>query len=632
MSIIAGSVNFTSSEALLTNPFGSSFEHYKYDYRKNWADNAAFFSYWHQTVSPESKREMQPLIYGDLVLVADLRLDNRNDLIDILPDVDSSLPDGVLVMKSYLKWGEECVEHLIGGFAFAIWDKRRKTLFCARDHVGQKSLFFYEGKGNFQYQFIFCTSPVGILNHPNVSKDIDPKGVFDILMGRLCNEETGTLFEGISRLAAGFCLKTDGKTQRTWRYWKPERGTTIRFSNDRDYVERYRELLEQSIKACVNTDRPVSSFLSGGLDSSSVSCVAHDLLKKSDRKLITTSFILPDNEEGVDERAFIDSILREKDFEHFYINRESVGFRECLQGVFETYKGFPFTSHSYYHKLLPRLAEKNVAVHLCGFGGDQVASYHSRWVIEELILSGRWTAVWKVLKSIDNEKNCAPFRLLLRSLQKIMQTARPNNLSNEWYEKRTDRRMVLPTLANSLGNRERVLHKPSLHSLPALRTVADDMYQAMQYQGTSVVIETIANKFLPYGIEYRTPLTDIRLIEYCMSVPAEQHYVGRKRSLIRRATEGIVPDNIRLAHNKHQGSTPNLFNALWDEKEHLTQELKNCSSINEVSSLIDISRLRKCLDSEIVIKSEKAKIYRNVELALYLTWFHNHFKSSVNPK
>lgn len=625
MSIIAGSVDFSSNPDAQANIFSDCFAKFKHAYHKRWQDKSVSLRYWHQSISPSSEGEVQPLLDDELVLVGDLRLDNRTELIKKLGGLSSSSTDSEMVLAAYRKWQGQCVNHLVGGFAFAIWDRRLKSLFCARDQMGQKPLFYCEANDGYDHCFMFCTSPAGILNHSRSSSDIDPQGVFNILMGRTCNEETSTLFSGIKRLAAGFCLRVNHTGIELKRYWEPEPVRSIRFADDREYVEGFNEKLEQAVESCINTDFPVSSFLSGGLDSSTVACMAHKKLQQNSRRLISTTFVLPDNEDGVDEKTYVDSILAENDFDHFYVTRENVGFRECLHNSQELYGGYPHTSHAYFNNLLPALVERNVGVHLCGYGGDQVASYHGMWVFEQLLLEGRWIAMLNLLKSTSNGRLRSGAKTIFRTLVNIMQATVPDSRNRDWYDRKIARRMILPDLANRPGYRENVLRRASFDVYPFPWKITDVMKRFIQYDRTSVTLETLSNTFLPYGIEYRTPLTDIRLIDYCMSLPPEQFYLGGKRGLMRRSIQGLVPEHIRLAHNKQQGSTPNLFLGLWQEKDQLVEDLNNCAHINDISKLLDIPRIKRQLEKNSVNERDRPKLYRNLELALYISWFKNHF-------
>ncbi len=115
--------------------------------------------------TPESLMEKQPLVdrTGNLVLTADARIDNRGELISALRLNDSpveKITDSALILAAYAEWGNQCPEKLIGDFAFAIWDKRKQVLFCARDHMGVKPFYYYYEPGKF---FAFASEIKGLL-------------------------------------------------------------------------------------------------------------------------------------------------------------------------------------------------------------------------------------------------------------------------------------------------------------------------------------------------------------------------------------------------------------------------------------------------------------------------------------
>jgi asparagine synthase (glutamine-hydrolysing) len=624
MSIIAGSVDFSPNRAIGNGFSKKYFDGFVYDRYGEWHDAPVYFSYWHRDVSPQSCDDKQPLNVGDHLLIADIRLDNRDELVAKLSGVDASSPDSELLLAAYYMWGSYCVNYLLGAFAFAIWDKRTETLFCARDQMGQKPLYYSEISEMAGSFFSFCSSPTGLLKHPKVKKGTSPEGIFNVLMGRECNELSETVFSGVKRLAAGFYLQVDRSGSRLRRYWEPSPGKDIRYACDQDYADDFKERFNESVQACINTSWPVSSFLSGGLDSSTVACTADRMLKQNGRKLITASFVLPEEEKGIDEREQIEQILAVNKFDHSYITKEGLSFTEGLQKSFQLYQGFPCLLHAYYLNLLPALYDRDVRVHLCGYGGDQVASYHGMWVLEQLFLEGRWSTLYALLRTHSQNK---PIRMLLNTFKSIFKAALPDLRDEKWYLQKTQKKLILKGLANRSGFREKVLNTSSLQSRLFPSKASDIMRRLIQYDKTSVRLEQISAVYLPFGIEYRTPLNDIRLIQYCMSIPPEQLLIGQKRSLMRRAAKGIIPESIRLGHNKHQGSLPNLFDLMWEDRDKLVEQLQNCGKEEEIQSLIDFNKLDHYLNQQQVPESIKPKLFRNVQMALFLAWHRNNVAS-----
>ncbi|MFN2407654.1 MAG: asparagine synthetase B [Pyrinomonadaceae bacterium] len=203
----------------------------------------------------------------DTWITADARIDGW-------PDTD--LTDVERIVCAYETWGDECVEHLIGDFAFAIWDKRRKRLFCARDHFGVKP-FFYSRVGN---SFIFSSTLNVLRRDARVSDDLNETAVNDYLEHGLNQDLSTTIFRDIQRLPGGHTLTIANGSVTTRRYWTPEIKNEVRFRDPQSYVERFNELLTAATKDRLRTNR-VSISMSGGLDSTSLAVIARDLLQET---------------------------------------------------------------------------------------------------------------------------------------------------------------------------------------------------------------------------------------------------------------------------------------------------------------------------------------------------------------
>lgn len=180
------------------------------------------------------------------------------------------------VVEAYEKWGERCVEHLIGEFAFAIWDERERKLFCARDHFGVKP-FFFARAGN---EFVFSSALNVLRLDPRVSDELNETAVGDYLAFGWNQELSTTIFRDIQRLPAAHTLTVsvaDGAI-RMRRYWEPVVEDEIRFRDSQSYVDRFTELLTIAVRDRIDTKR-VSISMSGGLDSTSLAVIARDLLQ-----------------------------------------------------------------------------------------------------------------------------------------------------------------------------------------------------------------------------------------------------------------------------------------------------------------------------------------------------------------
>src|SRR5215208_4389062 len=167
---------------------------------------------------------------ADTWIAADARIDDC---------AAATLTDVERIVHAYEKWREECVEHLIGDFAFGIWDRRTRRLFCARDHFGVKP-FFYSRVAN---SFIFSNTLNVLRLDRRVSDELNETAVDDYLQQGLNQDLSTTIFRDIQRLPAGHTLTLANGSLTTHRYWTPSIKNEIRFRDPQSYVERLDELL-----------------------------------------------------------------------------------------------------------------------------------------------------------------------------------------------------------------------------------------------------------------------------------------------------------------------------------------------------------------------------------------------------
>jgi asparagine synthase (glutamine-hydrolysing) len=186
--------------------------------------------------------------------------------------------DVELILRAYDRWGEQCVEHLLGDFAFAIWDGRKRRLFCARDHFGVKPFYYAHVSGNF----VIINTLNCVRMHPAVSNKLDDQAIGDFLLFGFNQDLATTTFADIKRLpAAHYLTWSDGKVQVT-RYWKLRAEGNISYNRASEYIERFEELLREAVDDRLRADR-VCVSMSGGIDSPAIAAVAKASLAKQFR-------------------------------------------------------------------------------------------------------------------------------------------------------------------------------------------------------------------------------------------------------------------------------------------------------------------------------------------------------------
>jgi asparagine synthase (glutamine-hydrolysing) len=227
--------------------------------------------------SRESVRELQPANLGEQFwITADARIDCRDELNRKFekaePNYRRVTTDSELILQAYALWGEECVRHLRGDFAFAIWDARRKTLFCARDQFGLKP-FYYAEVGEV---FIFSNTLNCVRMHPEVSDELNDRAIGDFLLFGLNCEPTTTTFRDIRRLPPAHRLSVSAEGVRIQQYWSAPTHGTIRYRHADEYVEHFQYLLQAAVADRLRIDR-AGILLSGGLDSAALAASAREI-------------------------------------------------------------------------------------------------------------------------------------------------------------------------------------------------------------------------------------------------------------------------------------------------------------------------------------------------------------------
>jgi len=272
------------------------------DDQATWVDGPVGFGHTLLRTTFESEHEHQPCsLDGQMWITADARIDDRANLVAKLVghgrQASLSVPDVELILHAYHVWGERCVDHLLGDFAFAIWDGREQRLYCARDHFGVKP-FFYARVDNC---LVFSNTLKCVRLYPAVSERLNDLAIADFLLFSYIQEPAATAFADIQRLPAAHCLTCQEDGPRLRHYWTLPVDGRIRYRQAGEYVERFTELLSTSVRDRLRTSR-VAIMMSGGLDSTSIAATARDLLSKRAQPFDLRAFtmvydrLIPDQE------------------------------------------------------------------------------------------------------------------------------------------------------------------------------------------------------------------------------------------------------------------------------------------------------------------------------------------------
>ena len=300
--------------------------------------------------TPESLHEQLPLVNpvrlgsrvglssygvnerGKLILTADARIDNREELmaaLDLTGDPEREISDSELILSAYERWGECCSEKLLGDFAFAIWDGRRQHLFLARDHFGVKPIYYYRSSR----VFVFASEIKALLCVPEVPRRLNEARVADYLVPMM-DDRVVTFYKEIFRLPPGHSMIVGREEVPARPYWALDPSHEVRYRSDGEYAEAFCQLFTEAVRCRLRSAFPVGSMLSGGLDSSSVVCMARALLRENgNQRLHSFSAIFEDVPE-CDERPFINAILAQGGLEPHFVHADRISPLADLDRVF----------------------------------------------------------------------------------------------------------------------------------------------------------------------------------------------------------------------------------------------------------------------------------------------------------
>ncbi|MEM7665241.1 MAG: asparagine synthase-related protein [Pseudomonadota bacterium] len=529
--------------------------------------------------TPEALVEQLPLTDGasGCTITADARLDNRGDLLTQLglADATRTIGDGELILLAYLQWGKECLDHLRGDFAFAIWDARSEELFCARDQVGMRQLIYAHKPGEL---FAFATEPHALLRHPDIPAEVNEARIADFLEGFEARDLTSTFFTGLHRLPPAHALVLNGEELRIWRYWQLKAPPMLHLPDDDAYADAFLEVFTEAVRARLRSSTPVGSMLSGGMDSGSVSAVAARLLKESDQAPLRTYSAIRDDPECVESRTIrsalaIDHIeplfVSLEEFEKFRADLERLT-RECAE---------PFDSHmTLLRAVYLRAHRDGVKVMLDGVGGDTTLASEEmirRYLDQGLFLQA-WREVagerrfwgpeagsWKVfLKGLA--RAFAPEALLKRRRSRPKQQRSENTEQDSPITPEFAERIDIQALREQ--NAAHIAKPSDPDARKAKRALHPYVVVARErYDRTASAL----------AIEPRDPFLDIRVLEFCLSLPQEQlQKDGWPKIVLRRAMGGILPDAVRWRVGKeHLGWE--FTKALWSDGPNIGDHPKN---------------------------------------------------------
>ena len=564
--------------------------------------NVAFVFCLHQ-LTPEDLFEQQPLVFANrFVMLFDGRIDNRQELSEILNIAASDLhltPDSMIAMRLFNRWGEQAFERILGDFAIIVMDLQDGHLICARDQMGSRVLHYHLSAT----RFAVATNPETLFALSWVPRIYSKDKIGDTLVNRGLNGET-TYYQEIFRVPSGSIVRVRNSSLSKTRFWNADNIPDVRFKHDHEYVEAFEERLRAAVKVRLRSARAPCATITGGLDSSSISVIAADMLAANGNRLDTFTAVpeagfIKEDTRGIyfDETPYVRQIaaLNGNINPHFVPPSKS----PILEQIAEEMRvgGFPGAGTLNGLWIMDIYAAARSLGHNVMLGGEMgntTMSCSGRGLFPELLRRGRWFKLFGEIASsgfrwrqMVRHYTVAPFvpTSIFRIYKRLRRGAKP-----PWY----DYSAIQPDFAARSGILDRAAREYSPFDAPPPRD--SRLSRINDFHGFCEMADWFGKVRAAYGIDTRSPAADRRLFEFCIGIPNDQYRrKGRERWLIKRMMQGRLPDPV-LSNTKRGAQAADWFLRMTRERKQIAAEVKRLTGNPEVSSIIDLQRISEALD------------------------------------
>ncbi|MDD4316394.1 MAG: asparagine synthase (glutamine-hydrolyzing), partial [Clostridia bacterium] len=446
----------------------------------------------------------------------------------------SGRSDTEVLLKAYVRWGADCLQKLNGIYAFAVWEKRSKTLFAARDRAGVKPFFFYEYNGGL----VFASEIKTLLASGAVPAEVDKYGLYQMLLlgpGRTCG--CGCI-KGIKELLPGEYLTYDENGLKRSFYWKLT--AQPHTDNTQETVEKTRYLITDAVTRQLVSDVPLACFLSGGLDSSIISYIAAKKYKEEGRQLTTYSVDFEDNDKYFESNGFqpssdnkyIDIMSKAIDSFHSYIVLDNIAVADSLEeaAVARDLPGMADIDSSLL--LFCRQIKQKNTVCVSGECADELFGGYPWYHNAEILFTEAFP--WSNATALRK-------KLFVNGL--LGGDSEDFVLSE--YHKTVD---LVEYLPGEDKKARRMREMFALNFYWFMQTLLDRKDRMSMYS----------------GLEVRVPFCDHRLVEYAFNMPWKiKSLNGREKGVVRSAFAGSLPKEIT---ERKKSPYPKTFNPVFFER------------------------------------------------------------------
>lgn len=499
---------------------------------------------------------------GTVWLVFNGEIYNYLELMPILQEkgyVFRSKTDTEVIIHAYEEWGEQCVERFNGMWAFAIWDSAQEKLILSRDRFGVKPLYYYwSNRGLY-----FASEIKSIVAVSSEAKRPNYSYLYHFLPAGALDDGEETCFQDVKQVLPAHSIVFHKAVSRRVNYWRYD-STTMKAKYDySNPAETLREILADSVRLRLRSDVPVGTCLSGGLDSSSIVCLASQML---DHPVKTFSCLYEDPE--CNERPFVEAVNRHAQTDAYPVCPTGDDLFDVLPKIV-WHQGEPTAGPGLYSQWhVMAAAHGKVKVLLDGQGGDELlAGYHTYFdaylasLIRDLIRTRRPIYISTFLRAMKEIRSVTTDPVVSRQVQRFL----PGVLASLVRKATSLVRRVDPTMLTvappvihddlraQVQGREIVREQPRQFD----NELNDMLYWHLVRQSIPALLHYEDRNSMAFSIEARTPFLDYRLVEYSLGLPYEVKMKdGVTKHILRQAMNRDLPPVVRDRKDKKGYPTP----------------------------------------------------------------------------
>jgi asparagine synthase (glutamine-hydrolysing) len=567
MSIQAGIWNFNGKpvDRKLLSDISDSLKHQGPDGESCHVDGSIALLYRPFHTTAESRREKQPYAsHRGFILTWDGRLDNREVLIaDLRNDLDASPTDLEIFAAAFDRWETDCFRRIVGDWAVSIWKPEQRELLFAADYMAIRHIFYY--LKNDQIWWSTELSPLVLLSGDKFHIEDD------YIAGYFAHDPDAHLtpFREIREVPPGQFVRIRNRGVSVERFWRFSPRSRVRYKTDTEYEEHFRHLFRHAVRRRLRSDSPILAELSGGLDSSSIVCMADDIIANKEEQIarLDTISYYDNTEPNGDDSIYFPKIEQKRGRVGIHIDGSKVGSSpaslQCSE--FCPLPGALGTGQNIGDERAAVVRDGRYRAVLSGLGGDEFMGGvpDPRAHLGDLIMQFKLVSLAKQLTAWSLVKRRPWIHLLWQSAIEVLPASLGKYLVKE--------AKVEPWIRKDFAKRTRL----------AIRRVGVDEYFGLWLPNRRSCVAGVlrmASKLAKYTPpisaleEGRFPYLDQNLIEFILSIPANQLLrPGERRSLMRRSLAGIVPEEILSRRSKQVGArTPALvLENHWDELRNI---------------------------------------------------------------